>query len=101
MENASDIQRILQESLTPSKAAEVANVSRQTIYNWLWSGQLPCYKSTSGTTVILRSDLQAVVDRVAASKAAQFERSKAELPDVLDRMREHETHDPHRRHHRG
>lgn len=88
------------EALTPTRAAQVAGVDRTTIYRWVWSGSLPSQKTVTGVTVIMRSDLEKTIERVAASKAEQFQRSKAELPNVLDRMREHETHDPHRRHHR-
>lgn len=63
------IQRVLQDALTPTRAAEIAGVDRKTIYNWIQAGRLPSYRDGSGTVIVMRADLAKVAKYARARES--------------------------------
>lgn len=91
-----NIQRILQDAMTPTVAAELAHVDRATVYRWINAGLLPVYQDAANRTVVMRSDLE----RTLQIKAVRVAMAAEEAQRTLAKLHEHEVVDPHRRHHR-
>ena len=86
-----NIQRILQDALTPTRAAELANVDRATVYRWIQAGHLPTYQDTAGRTIVMRSDLE----RTLKNKAVRVAMMSGEAQKTLDKLSQTQPHRGH------
>lgn len=93
-----NIQRILLDALTPTKAAELAGVDRTTIYRWINAELLPAYQDATGSTIVMRSDLE----KTLQNKVVRVSLAHDEIQRTLDRLHQSEMDNPrHGRTRRG
>jgi excisionase family DNA binding protein len=82
-----DIRTSVGETVSKSNAAEMLEVSRQTVDTWIQKGLIPAVKSQSGREKIPRQSLERVLHEVRREGPASLKRAKESRVKLADLLR--------------